>query len=60
MIRVRRSAIINLEHLRVRMPGGRLRLTSGRVVAIGRTYRADFEATLEMSKVGAPHPRQYS
>jgi DNA-binding LytR/AlgR family response regulator len=60
MIRVRRSAIINLDHLHARMPGGKLRLTSGRIVAVGRTYRADFEATLEISKVGSPHPRQYS
>lgn len=44
LVRVRRSAIVNLDHVQGRLSDWRLRLTSGRIVRIGRTYRAQFEA----------------
>jgi hypothetical protein len=50
MIRIRRSAIINVDHITSRLSGGRLRLKSGRIVTIGRTYRADVEALLNIPR----------
>lgn len=40
MLRVHRSAIVNVERVRRRLPGWRLELDSGRTVRIGRTFRA--------------------
>jgi DNA-binding LytR/AlgR family response regulator len=44
IFRVRRSAIVNLDHVRARMPDWQLRLTSGRIVRVGRTYRTQYES----------------
>lgn len=44
LVRVRRSAIVNLDHVHGRLSDWRLRLSSGRIVRVGRTYRAQFEA----------------
>jgi hypothetical protein len=46
MVRIRRSVIINTDHLTARLPGGKLRLASGRIVQIGRTYRGEVDAQL--------------
>jgi hypothetical protein len=40
MLRVHRSAIVNIEKVSRRWPGWRLELASGRTVRVGRTFRA--------------------
>jgi hypothetical protein len=40
MVRVHRSSIVNAAHVRDRLPGWRLQLTSGQIVRIGRSFRA--------------------
>jgi DNA-binding LytR/AlgR family response regulator len=51
MIQVRRSAIVNLAHLRERLSGERLRLTSGRIVRVGRTYKERVAEALDRRAV---------
>jgi len=43
MIRVHRSAIVNVEKVSRRLPGWQLELASGRIVRVGRTFRAAVE-----------------
>jgi hypothetical protein len=51
MIQVRRSAIVNLAHLSERLAGERLRLTSGRIVRVGRTYKERVAEALDRRAV---------
>jgi hypothetical protein len=44
MIRVHRSAIVNIDRVSRRLPAWRLELASGRTVRVGRTFRAAVEA----------------
>jgi hypothetical protein len=41
LVRVHRSAIVNRDHVVARLPQGRLRLRSGRVVRVGRAFRSE-------------------
>jgi hypothetical protein len=50
MLRVHRSAIINVDKISSRLPGWRLQLTSGRTVSVGRSFREAFDN--RMGKVG--------
>jgi len=43
MLRVHRSAIVNVDEVRGKLPGWRLQLTSGRVIRVGRSYREAFD-----------------
>ncbi|MET0533830.1 MAG: LytTR family DNA-binding domain-containing protein [Steroidobacter sp.] len=43
MLRVHRSAIVNINRVIRRLPGWRLELASGRTVRVGRTFRAAIE-----------------
>jgi len=43
MLRVHRSAIVNVDKVSHRLAGLRLQLTSGRTVRVGRTFREAFE-----------------
>jgi len=43
MVRVHRSAIVNVDKVLRRLPGWRLELTSGRTVRVGRTFRSAVE-----------------
>jgi DNA-binding LytR/AlgR family response regulator len=47
MLRVHRSAIVNVDSVRRRLPGWRLELASGRIVRVGRTFRAVVEERTE-------------
>lgn len=44
MLRVHRSALVNVSKVSRRLPGWRLELASGRIVRVGRTFRAAVEA----------------
>ena len=50
MLRVHRSAIINVDKISSRLPGWCLQLTSGRTVRVGRSFREAFDN--RMGKVG--------
>ena len=39
MLRVHRSAIVNVDEIHSKLPGWRLQLTSGRVIRVGRSFR---------------------
>lgn len=39
LLRVHRSAIVNVDEVRAKLPGWRLQLTSGRVIRVGRSFR---------------------
>lgn len=43
LLRVHRSAIVNVDEVRSKLPGWRLQLTSGRVIRVGRSFREAFE-----------------
>lgn len=43
MLRVHRSAIVNVDEVRSKLPGWRLQLTSGRVIRVGRSFREAFD-----------------
>ena len=47
MLRVHRSAIVNVDEVRGKLPGGRLQLTSGRVIRVGRSFREAFDKACE-------------
>jgi hypothetical protein len=47
MLRVHRSAIVNVGQVRAKLPGGRLQLTSGRVIRIGRSFREAVDKACE-------------
>lgn len=46
MLRVHRSAIVNVDEVREKLPGWRLQLTSGRVIRVGRSFRAAVDKSL--------------
>jgi hypothetical protein len=48
MLRVHRSAIVNIDEIRGKLPGWRLQLTSGRVIRVGRSFREAVEGRAEM------------
>lgn len=43
LARIHRSAIVNRDHIAARLPQGRLRLRSGRVVRVGRAFRSGLD-----------------
>lgn len=47
MLRVHRSAIVNVDEVRGKLPGWRLQLTSGRVIRVGRSFREAFDECIE-------------
>jgi hypothetical protein len=47
MLRVHRSAIVNVDQVRGKLPGWRLQLTSGREVRVGRSFRAAVDTSIE-------------
>lgn len=47
MLRVHRSAIVNVDEVRNKLPGWRLQLTSGRVIRVGRSFREAFDRGIE-------------
>jgi len=47
MLRVHRSAIVNVDEVHSKLPGGRLQLTSGRVIRVGRSFREAFDKACE-------------
>lgn len=49
LLRVHRSAIINIDKVHSRLPGWRLQLTSGRTVRVGRSFREAFEQRMPKS-----------
>lgn len=48
MLRVHRSAIVNIDQVSDRLPGWRLQLASGRVIRVGRSFRQAFEQGTRM------------
>lgn len=47
MLRVHRSAIVNVDEVRGKLPGWRLQLTSGREVRVGRSFRDAVDKSIE-------------
>lgn len=47
MLRVHRSAIVNVDEVRGKLPGWRLQLTSGRVIRVGRSFRDAVDKSIE-------------
>lgn len=55
MLRVHRSAIVNVDEVRGKLPGWRLQLTSGRVIRVGRSFREAVDKSIEhAAKPAAP------
>lgn len=46
MVRIHRSLVINVDHVCARLPQWRLRLASGKVVSIGRSFRKALPAAI--------------
>lgn len=47
LLRVHRSAIVNVDEVRDKLPGWRLQLTSGRVIRVGRSFREAVDNSIE-------------
>lgn len=52
MLRVHRSAIVNVDEVCAKLPGWRLQLTSGRVIRVGRSFREACEKSIEPRATG--------
>jgi DNA-binding LytR/AlgR family response regulator len=47
MLRVHRSAIVNVDQVRSKLPGWRLQLTSGREIRVGRSFRDAVDKSID-------------